>query len=423
MKLSRFKIQQMIDAGNVSNSRRGGGSGVGGGGGVSSQWVEEHFVNKEFFSAIFKIFNGTGSSATEIEPNDTDTIEANPNTVNIEAMFGLWTEKFISALGLNDSSGGGGGGGASYLSQLMDVAINSPQAGQVLTYKLVSGQYKWVNQSAPASGGTVISVGMSVPTGLKVSNGTSQTINTSGTFALAFDTGYSIPTDAKQSNWDGAYTWVNANGVATVEKTAWGKKYWEAGAPQSISGDMTDVGDITFQDGNRKLKFDSNDNFHIRKISDRFIIKANGTAVINIYNNKFYCTTQIHTTVGLLSDDYVSALSDIRYKNVVKKFSLSIDDIAGASLILFTWKGRDDDRHHAGVIAQEWQKILPEAVVECEDGKLGVDYGVIGAASAVSLARKMKEQQQEIEMLTKKNAELEKRLERLEKMFAITDED
>lgn len=419
MKLSRFKIQQMIDAGNVSNSRRGGGSGAGGGGGVSSSWVEENYINKKFFSAIFKILNGTGASATEIEPNDTDTIEANPNTVNIQMMFGAWTEKFLSALGMNDAAGGGGGGGASYLSQLLDVAISSATSGQALIF---NGQ-KWVNQSIRSSGGTVISVGMSVPTGLKVSNGTSQTITTSGTFAIAFDTGYSIPTIIKQSNWDGAYTWVNNNGVATVEKTAWGKKYWEAGVPQSISGDMTDVGDITFQNGNRKLKFDSNDNFHIRKISDRFIIKANGTAVINIYNNQFYCTTQIHTTVGLLSDDYVSALSDIRYKNVVKNFSLSIDDIAGASLILFTWKGRDDDRQHAGVIAQEWQKILPEAVVEGEDGKLGVDYGVIGAASAVSLARKVKEQQQEIEMLKKNNNELEKRLARFEKMFAITDED
>jgi hypothetical protein len=403
----------------LSNSRRGGGSGAGGGGGVSSQWVEEHFVNKEFFSAIFKIFNGTGSSATEIEPNDTDTIEANPNTVNIEAMFGLWTEKYMSALGLNDSSGGGGGGGASYLSQLLDVFISGATSGQALIF---NGQ-KWTNQSIPSSGGTVISVGMSVPTGLKVSGGNSQNITTSGTFVLTFDTGYSIPTIAKQSNWDGAYTWVNNNGAATVEKTAWGKKYWESGAPQNISGDMSSVGDITFQNGDRKLKFDSNDNFHIRKISDRFIIKANGTAVINIYNNKFYCTTQIHTTVGLLSDNYVSALSDIRYKNVVKKFSLSIDEIASASLILFTWKGRDDNRHHAGVIAQEWQKILPEAVVEGEDGKLGVDYGVIGAASAVSLARKVKEQQQEIDTLKKKNDELEKRLARLEKMFAITDED
>lgn len=415
--INRDKIQRMV--GNVAGGVSGGGGSVDLSGYATQFWVENNYVSKAFFNAIFKILNGTGSSATEIEPNDTDTIEANPNTVNIEAMFGLWTEKYMSALGLNDSSGGGGGGGASYLSQLLDVFISGATSGQALIF---NGQ-KWTNQSIPSSGGTVISVGMSVPTGLKVSGGNSQNITTSGTFVLTFDTGYSIPTDAKQTNWDGAYTWVNTNGAATVEKTAWGKKYWESGAPQNISGDMTSVGDITFQNGDRKLKFDSNDNFHIRKISDRFIIKANGTAVINIYNNKFYCTTQIHTTVGLLSDDYVSALSDIRYKNVVKKFSLSIDEIAGASLILFTWKGRNDDRQHAGVIAQEWQKILPEAVVEGEDGKLGVDYGVIGAASAVSLARKVKEQQQEIDTLKKKNDELEKRLARLEKMFSITDKD
>ena len=415
--INRDKIQRMV--GNVAGGVGGGGGSVDLSGYATQFWVENNYVSKAFFKAIFKILNGTGSSATEIEPNDTNTIEANPNTVNIEAMFGLWTEKYMSALGLNDSSGGGGGGGASYLTQLLDVLISGATSGQALIF---NGQ-KWTNQSIPSSGGTVISVGMSVPTGLKVSGGNSQNITTSGTFVLTFDTGYSIPTIIKQSNWDGAYTWVNTNGAATVEKTAWGKKYWESGAPQNISGDMTSVGDITFQNGDRKLKFDSNDNFHIRKISDRFIIKANGTAVINIYNNKFYCTTQIHTTVGLLSDDYVSALSDIRYKNVVKKFSLSVDEIAGASLILFTWKGRNDDRQHAGVIAQEWQKILPEAVVEGEDGKLGVDYGVIGAASAVSLARKVKEQQQEIDTLKKKNDELEKRLARLEKMFAIADED
>jgi len=100
MKLSRFKIQQMIDAGGVNiGARRSGGGGAGGGGGVSAQWVEEHYINKEFFSALFKILNGQGSSATEIEPNDKETIDNNPNTVNIKAMFDLWTEKNVSAMG------------------------------------------------------------------------------------------------------------------------------------------------------------------------------------------------------------------------------------------------------------------------------------------------------------------------------------
>lgn len=45
--------------------------------------------------------------------------------------------------------------------------------------------------------GTVTSVGLSVPTGLSVA---SSPITTSGTIALSFANGYSIPTNAYQSN-------------------------------------------------------------------------------------------------------------------------------------------------------------------------------------------------------------------------------
>lgn len=43
---------------------------------------------------------------------------------------------------------------------------------------------------------------MTVPTGLSVSG---TPITTSGTLALSFASGYSIPTTAKQGNWDTAY--------------------------------------------------------------------------------------------------------------------------------------------------------------------------------------------------------------------------
>ena len=54
--------------------------------------------------------------------------------------------------------------------------------------------------------GTVTEVKMTVPTGLSVSG---SPITTSGTLAVTFATGYSIPTTAKQSNWDTAYGWGN----------------------------------------------------------------------------------------------------------------------------------------------------------------------------------------------------------------------
>lgn len=52
--------------------------------------------------------------------------------------------------------------------------------------------------------GTVTSVKMTVPTGLSVSE---SPITTSGTLAISLASGYSIPTTAKQANWDTAYGW------------------------------------------------------------------------------------------------------------------------------------------------------------------------------------------------------------------------
>lgn len=54
--------------------------------------------------------------------------------------------------------------------------------------------------------GTVTSVGLSMPTGFSVS---SSPITSSGTLTVAFASGYSLPTTAKQSNWDTAYGWGN----------------------------------------------------------------------------------------------------------------------------------------------------------------------------------------------------------------------
>ena len=51
--------------------------------------------------------------------------------------------------------------------------------------------------------GTVTSVGLTVPTGLSVS---AQPVTSSGTIAITLQSGYSIPTTIKQTNWDTAYT-------------------------------------------------------------------------------------------------------------------------------------------------------------------------------------------------------------------------
>ena len=137
--LSREGIQRMVG---------GAGGGSASGGGISSSdlaglatqmWVNQNYLSIEFFSSLFKAYapaETTGDPDVEVTPNGGDT----STITNIKAMFGFWTEQYISALG---QGSGGGGGGATALTDLVDVAISNPTDGQVLKYNATTG--KWYN--------------------------------------------------------------------------------------------------------------------------------------------------------------------------------------------------------------------------------------------------------------------------------------
>jgi hypothetical protein len=57
--------------------------------------------------------------------------------------------------------------------------------------------------SPPGGGGTVTSVSLSAPTGFNVSG---SPVTSTGTLALSFAAGYSLPTDTRQADWDAAFT-------------------------------------------------------------------------------------------------------------------------------------------------------------------------------------------------------------------------
>ena len=101
------------------------------------------------------------------------------------------------------------------------------------------------------------------------------------------------------------------------------------------------------------------------------------------------------------ANNNVSCQSDIRYKKVIDSISIDVNKIAEASIIRFKWKDGRDDEEHVGGIAQEWKEIIPETVIE-KDGILTMNYGSIGVASVISLARKVVELQKRIEELEKR---------------------
>lgn len=67
-----------------------------------------------------------------------------------------------------------------------------------------TGSYNDLTGKPSIPAGTVTSVGLSAPTGFSVSG---SPVTGSGTLALTFASGYSIPTTAKQGQWDQAYGW------------------------------------------------------------------------------------------------------------------------------------------------------------------------------------------------------------------------
>lgn len=81
--------------------------------------------------------------------------------------------------------------------------------------------------------GTVTSVALTLPTGLACAT---KTITTSGTFAVTFASGYSIPTTTKQTAWDGAvsakHTHSNKSvldGISSTKVSHWNSAYdWYA---------------------------------------------------------------------------------------------------------------------------------------------------------------------------------------------------
>ena len=97
---------------------------------VTAEWVNTNYVSKAFLRNMFRFYDADG---VEIFANDTESV-----VDNIKAMCGLWTEQYLSALGLSE-----GTTIPTTLAALNDVTITDPQDGQALVYDAES--LHWVN--------------------------------------------------------------------------------------------------------------------------------------------------------------------------------------------------------------------------------------------------------------------------------------
>jgi hypothetical protein len=142
---------------------------------------------------------GTGAdNATDARTNLGLGSIATQNSTNVSITGGTVT-------GIADIAVLDGGTGASNASgaRVNLLPAYSGNGSKVLALNAGATDVEWTTNG----NGTVTSVDITVPTGLVVSGGP---VTTSGNIDIDFDTGYSIPTDTAQGNWDSAYDFVDA---------------------------------------------------------------------------------------------------------------------------------------------------------------------------------------------------------------------
>ena len=272
-------------------------------------------------------------------------------------------------------------------------------------------------------------------------------------------------TDTLFGYFDGSGNAKSALKLTTVSKTAWGQTYWTSGGvPDSISGDMSSVGDISFSASGKKiggfLYFDTtnnrlgvgvsspsyrlqvdgqiytNNSIHVvnsaasvhvgsstsNRISlhwssgntrglydytDAWLIGTDGT---NTFLNKGNVgigtespSYKLHVDGTIYATGSITERSDLNDKNVeTYAWAPALSAIADAPIAIYTMKDDPEQRRRVGSIAQYWQKAMPEATYEAHDGTLSMNYGEISLVSVIALAREVRNLKAQIEMLKRR---------------------
>ena len=113
--------------------------------------------------------------------------------------------------------------------------------------------------------------------------------------------------------------------------------------------------------------------------------------------------------------------SDIRLKDVLGNYEKGLDEITSLQPVRYIYKKDnprkiDSSKEQVGFVAQDVQKIFPEAVTEAEDGYLDFNIHSIN----VALVNAVKELKAENDKLKETNEQLLKRLETIENYLSTT---
>lgn len=491
---------------------------------ATKTYVDQNFITVAYFDRLFRAYNGS----TLVSHNDvTSTID------NIKAMFGFWTEQYLSALGNNS----GGGGQLLALSNMADVTLTTPIADkQVLTFDAVT--QKWVNGNAQAgvtalanltdvtlsqvqNGNTLfydsttskwynsalktingqsllgsgdISVGGGASGNyLPLTGGTlvgTLTINVDSAFPLTLKGGSAytvidifrsdnvrLANIGTQSDSQGVCFYVAyvpggkimsifdddiyfTDNAASFKKwrimhTGNASGYYVPLAGGNMTGSLSvggtvnlnsypqswDKGIICGSDGHAKIvatylysytngaligalnsnltaweRLNIGGNEIVFRLSETAIASFTPSGNLSIGNSVgigvYSPSYQLHVAGTIYATGAITALSDARKKDITGEADVSVEQIAHAPAVQFLWKDkkRRKDGQHVGTLAQYWQTVLPEVVMD-KGGELSMQYGVAALVSAIVTARKVVDHERRICELEKENERLKKEVE------------
>ena len=252
-----------------------------------------------------------------------------------------------------------------------------------------------------------------------------------------------------------------------ANKTAWGQTYLDGdSAFQNISGNMTNVGDISFAATGKNIGsiayFDTT-NYRLgvgvpspsyrlqvdgqiytnnslivvhnqaavhvgsstsNRISLHWAAQDNNKRGLYDYTSAWVIGTDGTNTflskgnvgIGTESPSYklhvdgtiyatgsITERSDLNDKNVeTYAWAPALSAIADAPIAIYTMKDDPEQRRRVGSIAQYWDNVMPEAVCHAANGKLSMSYGEIGLVGLIALAREVRNLKAQIEMLKRR---------------------
>lgn len=102
----------------------------------------------------------------------------------------------------------------------------------------------------------------------------------------------------------------------------------------------------------------------------------------------------MNVTGNITVGGQVTASSDRRLKTDIKDMTDALNRISQIQGVTYLKKG-GGDKHEMGVLAQDVQKVFPEAVVEREDGYLAVNYSAL-VAPLIESVKELKSEQDDL---------------------------